>query len=467
MNVHYRDFRKTLKGLIISLSIIALLISPSVLAESTDSQGDLTFILFPDGNIEVQIDGETHQASGLSDIDEYIRGLFFSYVITEEAPDQHVMSSIMTIDFNTQLALFLAGLDLDVEAHLDNLNTEVSLLTSVPGIASVEGEIRMNLEEETYIGVLEMELSATLWYTFIPKEQIETMLLITPQLKAEFESKVTELSGAKLEVDEFTFDTEIGSTNTQVSIRAVISGDWDDGFKGIVDSVASEYIDEPYLESNISPDILVTVRSSDIFINFDNEKLSLNIEAETTFEGDLDEQANIIKDEIFEEMLDEPDIDDDTREIIEEFILPTTFKISTLNTTIIMAQENGANIEFYAAGIELVQPSAPVLLKYLEKASNEMEDANVTLNIVGASSNEEYVEIIIPDSTSDPLHDDPSNASWNFANLDDLDQISFKVRQQEIEEPIPPESDSSFLLPAVAGVVVVIGAAIFYFVKKK
>ena len=77
-------------------------------------------------------------------------------------------------------------------------------------------------------------------------------------------------------------------------------------------------------------------------------------------------------------------------------------------------------------------------LKYLEKASKEMDDASVTLNLVGASSNGEYVEIVIPDSTSDPLHGEPSNASWDFANLDDLDQISFQVRQQEIEERAHP-----------------------------
>jgi hypothetical protein len=58
---------------------------------------------------------------------------------------------------------------------------------------------------------------------------------------------------------------------------------------------------------------------------------SLNIKAETILEGKLDEQASIFKDEYFEEMLDRGNVDADTEEIIENFILPTQFKTSKLD----------------------------------------------------------------------------------------------------------------------------------------
>ena len=465
MSIHYEGSGKILKRTIISMLIIALFFSTSVLAESTESHGDLTIIFFPDSEIEVQIDGGTHQVTGSSDISSYMRGLSFTHIITEEGSNLHRMNSNMIINFGPQLALFLASLDLDIEAHLDNHNAEVSLLTAVPGIASVEGVIRMNLEEDTYHGVLETELSATLWYMFFPKEQIEMMLENALSLKAEFESQVTELSGARLEVVEFILDSEVGSISTLVTLRVVLSGDWREGFMEIADNVASDYMDESFLDTEFSPDVLVSLRSSDVHITFDSEEFALNIEAETILEGEIDDQANRIKDEICEKVLEEGDVDDDTREAIEEFILPTELKISRLNASVTMSQENGTSIEFYASGIGLAPPSTALLLEYLEKASEEMDYAEFTLNLVGASSNGEYVEIIVPDSTSDPLLGEPSRVSWEFANLEDMDQIKIQVTEREQESETSDQGPGS-LLPAVVGAVV-IGAVAFYFLKKK
>jgi hypothetical protein len=147
---------------------------------------------------------------------------------------------------------------------------------------------------------------------------------------------------------------------------------------------------------------------------------SLNIKAETILEGKLDEQASIFKDEYFEEMLDRGNVDADTEEIIENFILPTQFKTSKLNSTIVITQEDETSIKFFMEGMKIVPSSTPVLLAYLEKASEKIDDANFSLNLVGASSNGEYVEIIIPDSTSDPLQDDPTSISWDFLKLESL-----------------------------------------------
>ena len=192
----------------------------------------------------------------------------------------------------------------------------------------------------------------------------------------------------------------------------------------------------------------------------------MNIETETMLEGELDEQASLFKDELFEEILVTGDIDADTKEIIEDFILPTQLKISKLNSTIIMTQEDETSIKFHMKGVKIIPPSTQVLLAYLEKASEKIDDTKFTLNLVGASSNGEYVEIIIPDSTSDPLQDDPTSVSWDFAKLENLDQVSFQVKQRE-EETETSDPSSSYLLPTVGVAVVVALAAMLYFLKKK
>jgi hypothetical protein len=465
MNIHFRVSRNTLKSLI-SISVITLILIPTVCAESTVSKGDLTFKFYPDGDIEVEVNGETHQTQGPFDINSYIRGLSLRHLITEEEPNQHRLESDITIYFGPQLALFLTGLEFNIEAHLNPLNSEVSVFTVVPGIVSVEGAFKMDLEEGTYNGVLETDLNVTVWYTFFQKEQIQLMLENPMLLKAEFESQVADVSGARLEVDEFNIDSEIGPINTQVTIRAVISGDWEEGLMEIANRKVSGYIDDSILNTEDLPQLLVTIKSADAHITFDSEDLALNIETETMLEGELDEQASLFKDDLFEEILVTGDIDADTKEIIEDFILPTQLKISKLNSTIIMTQEDETSIKFHMKGVKIIPPSTPVLLSYLEKASEKIDDINFTLNLVGASSNGEYVEIIIPDSTSDPLQDEPTSVSWDFAKLENLDQVSFQVKQRE-EETETSDPSSSYLLPTVGVAVVVALAAMLYFLKKK
>jgi hypothetical protein len=332
-------------------------------AESTVSKGDLTFKFYPDGDIEVEVDGETHQTHGPFDNNSYFRGLSLSHLIIEEETKIHRFESDITIYFGSQLALFLNGLDLNIEAHLNRLNSEVSVFTVVPGIVSVEGAFKMDLEEETYNGVLETELNATVWYTFFQKEQIQLMLENAVLLKDEFESQVAEASGSRLEVDEFIIDSEIGPMNTQVTIRVVISGDWEEGFMEIAERMGSDYIDESVFDTVDLPQVLVTIKSVDTHITFDNEDLALKIKTETILEGELDEQVSLFKDKLFEEMLERGDIDTETEEIIENFILPTQFEISNLNSTIVMTQEDETSIKFFMKGMKIIPPSTQLMMK--------------------------------------------------------------------------------------------------------
>ena len=465
MRVHFGNWVKAMKVVLISASVLALILSSFVQAVLTDSHGDLTFKFFPDGDIEVEIDGEMHQIFGSSDIGSYLRGMSFSQFVVNEGVDLHRIHSDATISFAPELSFFLMGLELDIEAQMDNQDVEMSLLTSIPGVVSVDGDVSMIFEEGTSLGVLEAELSVTMWYTFFEREQIEAILQNITSMKVEFEVQVADRSEGRLEVDEFILDSEVGTLNSIVTLRAVISGDWGGGFMELANSVSSEYFDESYQDVEILPDVILILRSSEVHITFDSDELALYIEAEAIIEGDLDEQANLIKDEICEEILEKGDADADTREIIEEFVIPSELKVSNLNSSFVLTHENGTSIEYYAEGVELVPPSTTVLLEYVEMASEEMSDTGFTLNLVGGSSDGEYVEIIVPESTSRPLEGDTTSVSWDFENLDDLDQIEFQVKQHDEEGPEKPDQGSSYLLPAV-GAIVVIGAAALFLMKK-
>ena len=125
----------------------------------------------------------------------------------------------------------------------------------------------------------------------------------------------------------------------------------------------------------------------------------------------------------------------------EDFLLPTELIISKFNSSIKFTYDNGGLVEFYSDGFEFIPPSTPLLLNYLEQASHEMNNTDFTLKIVGASSNGDFVEIIVPDSTSDPIQSASSSVSWDFANLEKLEEVSFQVRQQEPSDPEPEEPE--------------------------
>jgi hypothetical protein len=462
---HFQEQKKKNKKIIFFIYIFVFI--PSVLAETSEGSGVLTFTYFPNGDVEIEVNGEFYYPEEPSDIRSYIEGLSFSQVINELDTNIYSMNSYITFGFDSQLALFLSNLNLDISAHLKNLNSEIFVNSTVPGVASVEGIIRMNLEEESYQGSLETELSATLWYSLLPREEIEMMMDNKESLISEFESWVNELSDGKLEVQELIVDGEIRPISTLLTISAVISGEWDEGFTDLKDIVTSEYDEHSFLNSDISPDNHLSIQSSDIWITFQGEELELHIEAKTILEGELNEYVNMVKDEICAEILLDNDIESELKELVEDLIIPTEYKISDLNATISVIDDDRISIKFYSEGFRLIQPNNELLFKYLEKASQEMGELDFTINIVGASSDEEYVEIIVPDSQSDNITGEQSSVSLNFKDADSLDQISFQVKPLENNESEPSETGQNLLLPTIGGVLILVVVVAFYLFNKK
>jgi hypothetical protein len=187
----------------------------------------------------------------------------------------------------------------------------------------------------------------------------------------------------------------------------------------------------------------------------------------TILEGDINEYVNMIKDEACSEILLDNDIESDLKRIIEDLVIPTEFKISDLNSTLSVTDDDRTSIIFYSEGFRLIQPNNELLFQYLEKASQEIGELDLTINIVGASSDEEFVEIIVPDSQSDTITGEQSSVSLNFKDADSLDQISFQVKQLEEDEPESLETGQNYLLPAIGGVVVLGLVIAFYLFRKK
>ena len=71
------------------------------------------------------------------------------------------------------------------------------------------------------------------------------------------------------------------------------------------------------------------------------------------------------------------------------------------------------------------------------------------------------MEYIIPDETTEPLSQEPKKVVWTFADLENLDKVTF-----EVKETSSSQLPTTLLIPAV-GVVAVAAVAVWYFMSRR
>ena len=102
----------------------------------------------------------------------------------------------------------------------------------------------------------------------------------------------------------------------------------------------------------------------------------------------------------------------------------------------------------------------------MEVVSEEVTNEELTLTIKGASEGNKYVEIGVPEETSMPLTEESDSVSWTFAELENLDEVTFDVKEKPSTLPSTLPS-TGYLLPAVGAVVIVALAAGLYFMRRR
>ncbi|MGD2141961.1 MAG: hypothetical protein PVH79_00605, partial [Candidatus Bathyarchaeota archaeon] len=254
-----------------------------------------------------------------------------------------------------------------------------------------------------------------------------------------------------------------GEISATITARVSVAGDFGVGISAIAESFASDYVEFPVDPSSPPEDWLLTaLRSADFHISFDNEDLSFTIEFEGVVEGDIDEQVNTLMDLLLEELLVESDLDPDAERFIIEVVLPTEFSVANLeasfNTTL---EGEVTSMGFLVDHLVLKSMDTEALLFFIEKASNEEPNEELTLTLMGMSEGNRYVEVLVPDETTSPLSEKPDRVVWSFANLENLDWVTFEVKEKSSGLTSP-----GVLVPAVGAVAVVAAAAWFYLSRR-
>ena len=410
--------------------------------------------------------GTLEQSYDFDQIVMPVHEMLFSFQSEPVDTDLYSESGSIVFKLGPQFALFLASLDLDIDLHAEPLSSETTILLGIPGMVDLEMSVETISQEGTYEGSIDMEATATIWYSIFPEETINMFLQGFPVFKAEIESQLLNYSDGNLELSEFVIvESELGEDSATITAKMTVEGDFSAGIAAFAESYAPEYMDSP-VQPTFPPEEwqTTTLRSGDVHIYYDSGDLEFNIDYEAILEGDIDEQFNSMKDIVLEELLEQPDLDPDDAQLITGFLLPTEVSVANLGVTFdVTLDAESTTTEFEIDSLVLNPPSPEALLSFLEAVSEGMTGEERTITLEGASQGDDYVEIVVPEGTTEPLSQESRKAVWTLSDLENMDEVTFETK----ETTPSPASPTTDWLPLAVGVVAIAAVAVWYFMSRR
>ncbi len=459
----------TLSLIVLALGTLSFLM-PLVQIQAPQGQenilnGDVTFKVYPDRTIDVTVTGSFEQVLEPWSTPPPFYNLAFELASSPTGTNLTEVMSTLLVKLGPEFTNILSALELDIMLSVEEKSTEGNIMFKLPGSVGVDCGIKFVLDEETSKGTLDLELTAQLWYALYPKELIEQFVETFPLFKAQLISQVSDSTNGNVMIQDLTLvDSEIGPIYATITVTSSIVGDFGKGIQSLFGEVSIPYVDVPEIEpgSDLEELKYLRIRSADIHITFDNEEQAFTVVLDGVMEGDLDEVCNSLKNMFLEERLHDSQLDEETLQMINEFLLPTEISIVNLNTVFEYSLEDEFQaFEFTIDGLGLRPPDANALLTFLQYASAEVSQSSFTLTLEGASDDGQYVEINVPSTTSEPLVKEPQKVVWKFDDIENLNQVTFEVKETQSSMLTP-----QFIIP-VAGVAVALAAAGLMLARRK
>jgi hypothetical protein len=191
-------------------------------------------------------------------------------------------------------------------------------------------------------------------------------------------------------------------------------------------------IDDSQMAPFLSPEELMMMKpkSADFHLWFDRNELAFKMDSESIIEGDLDKLMNIAMDLSLEQILQSPYTDPETALMINDVLLPTEISLENLNVAVECSLDGEKLIlNFAVEGLGFRPPTTEAFLTILDEALTGASVPGFSLVLEGGSDEEEFVEIVVLPTTSDPVIKDPRKVVWIVDNLANLNLVSIKVRE--------------------------------------
>ena len=392
-------------------------------------EGDMTFKVYPDKSIKVNVVGSLEQALEAY-IDPPVYNVFFDLAISPSGVNLTEVTGSFVIKLSPAYSVLLSALDLDIKVHSEDMMSNTTILFNLPGYLGVNGTIGVFTDEATWESTLDFALTATIWYAVVPEEIIQEFVQNFPMLKSQLASQVSELTEGNITLQDLTLvSSEIGTTSATLTLSGSVVGDFNKG--GVALSTKMVPPDMGVPAPTITPgELYITPKSGDLSVTFDREELAFKIDHESVVEGDLDRQINVMKNLSSEGFLQSPQITPEMTLIINNFLLPTELSIVNLNAVFEYTFDGEKlDLNFLIDGLGFKPPTTGAFLTILDEALTGVSMPGFTLTLEGVSDEKEFVEIVVPPTTSEPVLKDPRKVVWTVDNLANLNLVSFEVKE--------------------------------------
>ena len=456
-----------LKGLLISLLLLASLTACintplPVSAEDTVYDNFVSFQVMPDESILMQLGGsvseDLYSGGGL---EELLLDLHMEYsceTLTEGRSDIGFRS---TMKLSPEGAAPLANLELLITSEGESAHQIIDVLIDYPGFIGLDGTLEITMDEPSFVGVMDLALSATIYYAIFPQEQIEQMLMMFPLMETMVAAQVAQYSGGNLSLSRLEIvSSEMGLASATFTISASIEGDFQKGIQAAVTSMGADYDAGAYELEEIP---ILRYESSHSRIEYLKESFTFEITAETIVLGDLDEYANFIKDSMLDEILKEGLMDEEEEEVLTEFLRPTEVSVENLQFELDYAiVANTMAASFSLGGLTLKPPSLEAFMDFLQYVSDEEPPEDFVLILEGGSNGDSSIVVNSPVGTSTPISQEGQKIVWSFASAENLDMVTF-----DVESESQPSTGNNNLIVWAAGLIILLGVAGYVMMQRK
>lgn len=462
-------------SLLFSILILGALVAHSpVIGAQSDSQdyqwdGDLSLEVTPDGSIQVEMGASMTKQLEAWEADPIIYESTFQFASSPAGQDLTEFEGSGVLKFGPQLTDTLSSLELDIVAHGEGLDGYATILLSRPGFGGVEGRIEAATDESTMETALDIEMSVTVWHEVFPREQVQMLVDMFPILQPQLASQLSELTEGNLTLQELSLeDVEINPVSSTATLRVSVFGNFAKGMLALARNMYPYEIEGfPDIEEALRPEGMPVIeyRSYDMHLTFDEAEQAFTMDVETLVEGDVDGQLNAYKN-LFLEGVRDASYDPEQTRMINDFFLPTD--VSVVNLAVDFEYTNDgetSSTSLNLGGLELRPPEPQGLLEFLQDASSGGPEEGLTLTLVGGEDENGYVEIQVPEDTTDPLQEEPRRVVWAFSDLENLDQVSFVGMEWEEDGGASPFGTETILL--VGGGAVLLAAAAWMLTRRK
>ena len=407
--------------------------SPAPVTQAIPLEGNVTFKVYPDESIKMNVAGSLEQAN-----EAYLESplYYFSLNLASSPTGANLTENtgIIVMKLGPMYSMLLSALDLDIETHGEDLRSNTTILFNLPGYLRVNGTMGSVADESTGEGIQDFALTATIWYSIFSKELIQEYVQMFPMYKSLIDTQLSELTEGNITLQELTLVIgEIGDTSATLTITGSLVGDFVKGGMALSTNYMELLgIDDSQMAPFLSPEelMMIKTKSADFHLRFDRNELAFLMDSESVIEGDLDKLINIMMDINLEQILQSPYTDPESALMIDNILIPTDISAENLNVALEYSFDGEKlKLDFAVEGLGLRPPTTEAFLTILDKVFTGASLPDFSLVLEGGSDEKEYVEIVVLQPTSAPVVLGHRKVVWIVDNLANLDLVSLKVRE--------------------------------------